>query len=286
MIIKSVKQGEFKENALEIMTEINPSEIIVNGILRRLNFLLGLIKEKAPDFLSNFVNLLQTNYHNMVTVKLTDEEEILNTYLEDRIHLAVYPQLASLAMNFYLQTLQIPEGIGWKDTKVSVSERNNFRSFLLPSYYLIHTLTNVMERNEAIKLFKQYISLYIIEYGQQRESGFVNLEALYEDVSKPQEPPSSWVVVRGMLSNGKYFYRNDNCLWVEALDDIEDRELMYLICCYGDYQSATTHYDKNIVLTMEHTIAEGDPYCSRLLHDTREDWDLRHPKKDFWDSIK
>jgi hypothetical protein len=39
-------------------------------------------------------------------------------------------------------------------------------------------------------------------------------------------------------------------------------------------------------LTMEHTIAQGDQYCSRVLHDTRVDWNLKHPPKEFWDNIE
>jgi hypothetical protein len=78
---------------------------------------------------------------------------------------------------------------------------------------------------------------------------------------------------------------NENCLWIEALTDLDDSELKYLVCCYGDYQSAQHHYNQHIILTMEHTIAQGDPYCSRVLHDTREDWDLRHPQKEFWDNL-
>ncbi len=37
---------------------------------------------------------------------------------------------------------------------------------------------------------------------------------------------------------------------------------------------------------MEHTIAQGDPYCSRVIHDTRVDWNLAHPPKEFWDNMK
>ena len=36
---------------------------------------------------------------------------------------------------------------------------------------------------------------------------------------------------------------------------------------------------------MDHTIAEGDPYCSCVVHDTRIDWNLTHPSKEYWDSI-
>ncbi|UCG02983.1 MAG: hypothetical protein JSW11_03150 [Candidatus Heimdallarchaeota archaeon] len=44
--------------------------------------------------------------------------------------------------------------------------------------------------------------------------------------------------------------------------------------------------DESLILTMEHTNAQGDPYCSRVLHDTRVDYDLRHPPKKFWDNLR
>ncbi len=68
------------------------------------------------------------------------------------------------------------------------------------------------------------------------------------------------------------------------MKQLPDQELKYYVCCYGDYEYARS-YGENIVLTMEHTIAEGAPYCSRVLHDTRVDWKLEHPPKEFWDNF-
>ncbi len=89
----------------------------------------------------------------------------------------------------------------------------------------------------------------------------------------------------GLINEGKYFYRNNNCTWIEAMKELPDSELKYYTCCYGDYQSVKVH-NKNFILTMEHTIAQGDPYCSRVIHDTRVDWNLAHPPKEFWDNMK
>ncbi|MHA2246357.1 MAG: hypothetical protein ACXADY_15560 [Candidatus Hodarchaeales archaeon] len=76
-----------------------------------------------------------------------------------------------------------------------------------------------------------------------------------------------------------------NCTWVEALEEFPDSELKYLVCCYGDYEGVKMR-DESLILTMEHTIAQGDPYCSRVVHDTRVDYDLRHPPKKFWDNLR
>ena len=71
---------------------------------------------------------------------------------------------------------------------------------------------------------------------------------------------------------------------MDAITDFEDTEVKYHICCYGDYQGIKT-LNPAFVLTMEHTIAEGDRYCSRIVHDPRVDWDLRHLPQSFWDEM-
>jgi hypothetical protein len=97
---------------------------------------------------------------------------------------------------------------------------------------------------------------------------------------------SDWEIVHAMIADGKYALRNDNCVFLTAIgDDLPDTELKYYVCCYGDYENFKIHHD-SVILTMEHTIAQGDPYCSRVMHDTRVDWDLRHPPKSFWDSME
>jgi hypothetical protein len=90
-----------------------------------------------------------------------------------------------------------------------------------------------------------------------------------------------------MLEDGKYAFKNKNCpTCADAMVDLPDVELKYLAACYGDYGAFRANTSDHIILTMEHTIIEGDPYCSRVLHDTRIDYKLRHPPKEFWDNFE
>ena len=206
--------------------------------------------------------------------------------LEDKPLLKLYPKLAGYVLNYYLHLLQISETPDWTTDRIKIPQRAFFRSFLLPRYHNLRILIKTLGRKQAINIYKKYVSYFFIQLGKpDTPSDFVNLRQHYEKVSQPGSPPSDWVTVRGLMDNGKYFFMNENCLWVDALPEIEDKELMYLICCYGDYQSIQRNYNPHIILTMEHTIAQGDPYCSRVLHDTREDWDLKHPKREFWDEL-
>jgi hypothetical protein len=156
---------------------------------------------------------------------------------------------------------------------------------LHPAYYNLLVLTETLDREDAIALYKKFVTHYIRDRRDPERITYDNLETAFTKAIEPKEIPSEWVVVRGMIGDGKYAYRNDNCLWIDAIEDLPDSELKYYVCCYGDYESSKIYHD-SVILTMEHTIAQGDPYCSRVLHDTRVDWDLKHPPKDFWDSMK
>ncbi len=285
--MKCVKTGELNPNALELEQEVQPVEDVrAKSSLNRLNYMLGFIKENKQEILSNYIAKLLSEYHQLLTGDIIGGKEVLPKFLGEMPYLAKHPELAKNAMNYYLQVLQLPKDIDWMKDNVKVKQGTYLRSFLLQGYYQLLALTKTIDREEAIKLYKRYVTHYIMERERPEGHEFAGIEAIFEKRSKPDLDPSEWVMLHGLLPNGKYFYRNDNCLWVEALEDLPDNELKYYVCCYGDYQGAKFFYDESIILTMEHTIAQGDPYCSRVLHDTRTDWDLRHPPKEWWDNLE
>ncbi|MCY3410243.1 MAG: L-2-amino-thiazoline-4-carboxylic acid hydrolase [Candidatus Heimdallarchaeota archaeon] len=190
-------------------------------------------------------------------------------------------ELLNRILSHFFATLKVPYGHDWHQ-RVEISQGDYFKGFLTPSYFYLQALEDVLGREEAIRLFKKFTSMYIISRNIENPK-FVNLETSFKNAIEDND--SDWEILRGMTDTGKYFYRNNNCLWIDALDELKDTEFKYLVCCYGDYQYATEYANKHIILTMEHTIAQGDPYCSRMLHDTREDFDLRHPNTEFWDGL-
>ena len=283
--MKFVKTGEFRPDALEIPVETNFRKATQDMTLKRLDYLLGFITENKPEIFSDYVKKLESKYRSLTEYDIgIDEISELETIVTDMVHLKEYPNLANSVVCYQLQVLQPPENANWWEEKINVLTGNNIRAHLHFRYYNLLTLTEVLDREDAIALYKRFVTNFIIYTRDPERKRYKSIEAVFEGHTKPKDEISSWVIVRGMIGEGKYAYRNDNCLWVEALEDISDSELKYLICCYGDYESSKI-YDDSIVLTMEHTIAQGDPYCSRVLHDTRVDWDLRHPPKEFWDNF-
>jgi hypothetical protein len=283
--MKFIQSGKIKPDVLELPIKIQPYEWVRSSSLKRLNYLLNFVKEKRPEAISSYLANLEAKYGSLVEKDLIAEKSIgIKDIISNFDALLDYVKLAENLLNFVFQSLFLPLDKDWSKDEVEVKNEYYLHSFLRPRYFNLLVLIETLGREEGIDLYKQYVTHYYRDNQEKREN-FVDLETLFEQRRKSTAPLSEWQMVSGMIGKGKYAYRNDNCFWIDVLTEITDKELVYLICCYGDYQAAK-NFDENMVLTMEHTIAEGDSYCSRVLHDTRVDWNLKHPKKEFWDKMK
>jgi hypothetical protein len=281
--MKFVKTGKYNPDALEKSVEINPLEETQKR-LKHMDYLLGFVRERNPEVFPKYVDNLLAKYQELsMDNRVKSEPFNLDRLVSDNPSLAEHLDLAKAMLSYYLQVLQLPEDVNIERSKVV--NKNYLQSFLHPAYYNLLVLTETLEREKAIELYKKFVTHYIMDRRDPERDTYDNLETAFAEAIKPREEPADWIVVRGMIGDGKYAYRNDNCLWIDAIEDLPDSELKYYVCCYGDYESSKIYHD-SVILTMEHTIAQGDPYCSRVLHDTRVDWDLKHPPKGFWDSMK
>ncbi|MGY5860719.1 MAG: L-2-amino-thiazoline-4-carboxylic acid hydrolase [Candidatus Thorarchaeota archaeon] len=282
--MKFVKTGKYRPDTLERLVEIDPLKEIQNRF-KRMNYFLGFIKERIPEIFPEYVNSLIVKYQDL----LEDERKKadspnLDELVSEYPHLKEHLELTRLVMNYIIQILQLPAET--KLEKIEVVNRNYFRSWSHHNYHALLVLTETLDRADAIALYKKFVTHHTLENRDPNRKTADNAEIIYEKAIEPKETPSDWEIVHTMIGEGKYAFRNDTCVFLNAIgDSLPDLELKYYVCCYGDYEKFKNYHD-SIVLTMEHTIAQGDPYCSRVLHDTRVDWDLRHPPKDFWDDMK
>ncbi|MBK5113910.1 MAG: L-2-amino-thiazoline-4-carboxylic acid hydrolase [Candidatus Heimdallarchaeota archaeon] len=283
--MKKYRLGELNPNYMEELVEVQPFDFARREPLKRLNFIMEFIEKKNLDFLEKFVSNLSKNYKKLVKEDAISKKKIdMKEVFVDFQLLEKHTELAKLSLNYYLQLHQIPDTVNWKKDKIKIPNKNQLLSFLHPRYYNLFSLIETIGREEAIKLYKQYVTHYYNEAKKNRENSYPDVKTLFEKRIEPKEKPSDWVIVTGLINEGKYAYKNENCMWVDVLEHLPDQEIKYYICCYGDYGSVKFH-NENFILTMEHTIALGDPYCSRVIHDIRVDYDLRHPSKEFWDKF-
>jgi len=188
-----------------------------------------------------------------------------------------------LILNFLLQELQLKENDAWVNEKLTVSQRNFLRCLLIPRYNNLLVLTKLLDKEQAINIYKIYRSEYRKATDNPEQEPFENLFDFKKKYFDGKNLDGSEVIYSDVI-NGKFFYKKTNCIWNEAVKELPDKELRYYALCYGDYQGAT-FWNDSFILTMKHTVANDDDYCSCVLHDTREDWDLTHPPKEFWDRM-
>ncbi len=280
------KSGKYHISDLDNLQELQPLEFAKKTVLKRLNYLIGFIKKEKPEILQNYVTKLNNKFVKLLNQSYVNKGDIKPTEIYNNfIHLKVYPDLINSCINYYLQLLDLDSLENWMKSKFQIPNKNYIQSFLHHRYYNALVLTEIIERNQAVQLFKDYINAYVKTISAER-SKYETLEE-FRSARIPQEgdPPNiGWEAVHGIIENGKYPQRKDTCMWDDAIKELPDIELKYLAACYGDFQSYN-NINENFLLTMSHTIVEGYPYCDCITHDIRINKDLTHPPKEFFDSM-
>ncbi len=286
--MKFTQTGTFKEKTLEKLVTINPKESVQNIFFDRLDYFLGFATKEKPGIVTDYIENLTKKYQGLVEGDfLKNSWDTVESTYSDLKNLHQYPDLAKASLNYFIELLQLDEKSAWEMTDVKISMMALIQAWTYPSYYFLQALAETIDRKEAVKLFKRYVTQYYADHPSPDRDKFASLEEMLASRLSGDTTSSEWVIVHTMLEDGKYAFKNKNCpTCVDAMVDLLDAELKYLACCYGDYEKFRAYYGEHIILTMEHTIMEGAPYCSRVLHDTRVDYDLRHPPKEFWDNFE
>lgn len=262
-------------------TEMEPLKIIERAIYKRLNYLLGYLLGQDPEIQRKFATTLESELHTLVQQERLETPPDVAAIVEQYSNLEGRQELVNQLFNFFLQLLGIPAE---QLQKCKVPDRNNLRSFLVPNYHYALALSQVVGKEKAMHLFQEFVEQYTISVGDLIEK-VPDLDTFRaENLKNAQEnPDTGWVLTVSEVVDGKYVWINNNCLWIEALDDCRDQELLYAVCCHGDFQYAKMQ-NEHFVMTRHYTIAEGAPYCDKVLHDTRVNPELTHPSKEFIDS--
>jgi len=286
--MKFVQTGSFKKDYLDEPMKFNPKERVHDILLKKLDYLLGFVAKEKPEIITDYVNNLITKYQGFVEKTiLNDLSEVDEKLFIEYQNFNKYPDMKKVSLNYFIHLLQLKDKADWEGTEVEITTRANIEAWTFPSYYLLQTLTETIEREDAIKLYKKYITNFYLDNPSPDRAKFVSLKKRYEDRTSGDTSSSPWVLVHTMLEDGKYAFKNKNCpTCVDSMKDLPDVELKYYTSCYRDYAAFKSYTHDSIILTMEHTLMQGDPYCSRVMHDTRIDYDLRHPPKEFWNNLE
>lgn len=268
------------------MYKIKPMQLAENVILRRLNFLLGFVKEKNEELYKRYIVQLEKKIQSLVgDIDISEEKLGIKEKLSNYPHLNQHSKLTKIHYNFLIKLLEKPIEEVINSEEVLIPSKNYWLIVFGIRYYQAQALTEIMEKEKAIELFKEYID----QYGLSVKSTYKHYETL-EEMRKDhieeseQSTDIDFDVIISTVEDGRYIVRNNNCPAIDAMSDFEDKELVYVTCCHGDYQYAVLS-NEHFVMTRDFTIAEDDPYCDKVFHDTRIDKKVKHPTKEFLDSM-
>ncbi len=280
------RTGQYDISDLNRLQELQPLEFAKRSVLKRLNYLIGYLKKEMPGILPAFVTRLKKYFDQQLKTSFVEKMKFdLAETSNEFLHLKIYPDLLKASLDYFLQLLDYSTDKEWISDTIKIPNKNYIQSFLYHRYSNVLTLTEVIERNQAVRLFKGYIESYV----KSLSSAGPKYETLEEyrnaRIPKEDDPPSiGWAIVQGKIENGKYPQRKDTCMWADAIEDLPDIELKYLAACYGDFQGYN-NCNENFILTMKHTVVEGYPYCDCVVHDIRINNVLNHPSKEFFDNM-
>jgi hypothetical protein len=90
--------------------------------------------------------------------------------------------------------------------------------------------------------------------------------------------------VSGIFQDEPYILKVTSCVWGEALQNVEDPELMFYLICYRDYFSAK-NANENFLLTRKETILQGGAMCDFCYHNLQLTKNPKHPNEEFWETL-
>ncbi len=279
------RSGIDNPNALELVRKLRPIPFAKQSPLKRLNLLLSIVKKHRPDIVSEYVANLKRKYNTLSTPDLVNEIDVSNLVAEFEV-LKEFPELASSNLAYFLHILQPPDDADLENDTIEVSQRIQLRTVLCPKYQNLLTLTETIDRNEAIEIYKIYHDAFLMETRSSQEDQYETLQQ-FADRWNQESAKENPGLIRFISDekDGKVYLRKENCLWNDAISDLQDIDVKYMICCYGDFDGAQ-RANKHFVLTMERTIIEGHHYCDSVFHDTRIDNVLTHPPDEFFEGIR
>lgn len=284
--MKYMQYGVHDDNAIDRPQKIDDIERIMLSPLKRLNSLLGMIASHKPEAVTQYIKNLEAKLRGLVSKDFVELKKIeLDRKLKGLEHLKNHRNLAMLSLNYVLERLDLPVDIDWSKENVEVKQGVFLHALLSSRYYNILVLTETINRNDAIEIYKKHFELINREWVAENEERFQNLEEFFEDTAKKDPDNPGWVGLVSEVRDGKVLIRKDSCLWAEAMSDYPDSELKFLVCCYGDYTSIKVS-NRHFELTMEHSIAGGHNYCDCVVYDTRITTDLKHPSDEFFANLK
>ncbi|MHA1906528.1 MAG: L-2-amino-thiazoline-4-carboxylic acid hydrolase [Candidatus Thorarchaeota archaeon] len=246
--------------------------------LINLNLFLGFLESKEPNSVEAFTQAL-VKHLKLLTL---DTNSTADFEYESQ-YISKYPELEEITKQVTLGMLNYSKNE--KDIREEGNKilfRDYIRSYVPTNNRMIAALIDVIDRDVALTLFKEYVDYRTNFFNESLIPKFESLDQLYELISNQETGAQS--AVNAVLEGGMVVAKTTRCMWQEIQSEYGDMEIAYVNSCYFDFH-AVTLWNDNFELTRTKTCMQ-DGFCDFCWHDKRIDKTMEHPSDEFWDNLK
>lgn len=199
-----------------------------------------------------------------------------------------YPEIEEAIINFTCKLLNLSEDLNALDNEIEVLYFNMRKAELHLSYYRVKAIEDILDKVDAIKLYKEIVG-YLIKEMKER-----NPIIKPEDPRKVTRIESREYVLKNYKKYGvgdftlvifddyKELYKFDRCVVSEVLKEFNDPDIAYLSSCYNrDHPSNNEEYTIHLrrTQTLHHKDFCDELYWNNFVHSNTKQPPLVFAKK-------
>jgi len=281
-----MKFEQYGKEVKNLEIKYNPYEFAESNLFKKLDNIFGYIKKNRTEIYSEFIERVSSSEKNLPERKFFTDE---STKVVDRIKkseiLSENKELILRFLNAFIETQGITDKEYIQNEEIRIPARNFMHSANDLSYLILSTLVDIIEKDEAVKLYKETVDNYVHVYDTNQVDIFTDLEDMRQKFIRwTENSPYGRVRLLSTVEKGQWIKICKNCEKVQNLDNLEklDGDLMYAISCYC-HEPLAKMWNENFVLTLEQSIAKGDSFCSYVYHDKTIVDKIEHPPREFFE---
>lgn len=275
----------YKSEVTDPKRKVNPVDVINENCLR-LNYVLRYLGQLRPKRVKDYVIALEMCLREDIEGYSIDYSHLeLDETLKDCDHLNRFPELRDVMIQFVFCKLKVPDEYVPESKEIEVSLMDWLRSTNVFRYHRVKAITEIMQREEGIKLWKEMVFRStedsLRNSNEEIHPPIKEITDGWMKTGEKEESSLELTVVR--YDDHKVALRFDRCPVFDSVKHLEDREVAYLSYCWtGQPEQELNKLSrrKNTPQTLYHA-----EYCVEFYWDNDVHPDAQPPSTEFWEKI-
>lgn len=261
-----------------------PFSILAPRLLQTLDRFLSYIDTNRADLLDQLARHILKGTEDATAADLPPHDaDVFKTVTAKCPYASQFPELFRAHYDLLRGLLGL-EQVQWiEESAVELSQVRFIRARYLPNFIKLLAMIDVMDRQQAIELMKQYLD-WAIEQSPSRPDGPQNLTELrtMQVDFNIQEAGMDWI--SAVIGEHQYLNKVTVCRIAKVLAEYGESELMEVVACYPDFAMFRKTKD-SFRLTRTQTLMNGGCCCDTCYHDVQYVKDFVHPSREVFASL-